>query len=68
VPSSLTPPKSPRLLWGSASDEEVDAELDAAFAPLEVMGELMAPEPKCDAVVTIEGRRIFFVKSTRIRE
>jgi len=32
------------------------------------MGELMAPEPKCDAVVTIEGRRIFFVKSTRIRE
>lgn len=67
MPSSLTPPKSPGSLWG-ASDEDVDAELDAAFASLEIMEELMAPEPKCDAVVTIEGRRIFFVKSSRIRE
>lgn len=64
----LTPPKEPRASLGASPFEDLDAELDAAFASLEVVEELMRSRPKCDAIITIRGRQVFLVKTSRIRE
>lgn len=60
----LTPPPSPRPTTGGSP---LDDEIDAAFASIEVVEELLHPEPQCDGVVTIGGRRFFLVKSLHRR-
>lgn len=59
----LTPPPSPRPTTGGSP---LDDEIDAAFASMEVVTELLHPV-RCDAVVTIGGRRFFLVKSLHRR-